>query len=1298
LYVVHQEEDAQMKCRLVGFVVCLALAFTPSAFAQGGTTSTISGVVIDTAGGVIPGAEVQVKHNATGLTQSAVSNSEGAFSFPGLNVGTYTVTVTLSSFKTFVANDVVLTSGAPAGVRAVMELGGVEEKIIVSSRSEIIQTQATTVSTTFSTNQITQLPMTSRSAMDFVTFLPGVTTPGGNRQSQINGLPQGLINITLDGVNIQDNTLRSTDGFFAIVSPRLDAIEEVTVTTAAQGADNAQGAVQIKFVTRSGSNSFTGSGYHYYRSDKLNANTWFNNRNAVAKPELLQNQTGVRVGGPIVIPGLFNGRNRAFFFANYEELRQPSDTTRNRLILTEGAQAGNFSYGSQTVNVLSLAAANGQLSSVDPIVAKLLSDIRSATSGGSITPNVDPNMDRFSFNVAVETLRRFPTFRVDYNITDAHRFSSAYNYQYFTDFPDTLNSRDWSFPGFPNQAGQSSERIGFSNTLRSTLSQNLVNEGRVGYSGAPVVFFKEMNVGMFNGPVANQGGFHLVLGNLTTSNNTPLTNAGAVPAPQSRDAQSLLIEDTLNWLKGTHSISTGGSWTQYTLWMKNSAMVPTINFDVVTGDPALGLFSTANFPGASADNLAAARRLYALLTGRVSNVNGDARLDEATGQYSYMGTGTQRARMREAGLFVQDSWRMRPNLTLNLGLRYELQYPFYPLNDSYSTATLDDLCGISGTNPTTRCNLFQPGVLNGRTPRFVNFSKGTYAYETDYDNFAPSAGFAWTLKGESGFAKLLTGEEAVVRAGYTRAFNRNGMNDFSGVYNSNPGIVIQDTDRDINRGNLNNDGLGLPVLFRDASRLNPAAFPTTAAYPLSDVITEDINLIDPNIKVPYADTWTVGLQRSLGRDMAFEARYVGTRARDLWQDRNFNEINIIDNNFLTEFRQAQSNLQAHVAAGCGGTGNPCSFAYRGTGTGTSPLPIFLAYLNAQPAANASNAALYTGTNWTSATLQAFLAARNPNPFSMVSNGNNTGLINSATFRNNAVTAQLPRNFFMANPDLMGGADLTTNSGSSDYHGLQLELRRRLSHGLQFQSSYAFGRAMQSRFETFRRDTFRVRDTGSPGDLTHAFKLSAIYEMPFGRGRRFGSNVNGLVDRIIGGWTVGLNSRIQSGQLIDLGNVRLVGMTAADVQDMFKLRYDDAGKKIWMLPEDVIVETIKAFGVSATSASGFGSLGAPSGRYFAPANGPDCIEVDNGADYGECGVRSLVVTGPMFRQHDISVAKRVDLVGRVNFEFRVEMLNAFNQQNFVPLGGIGSTRANYEVTGLTGTNTSRVIQLVSRINW
>jgi hypothetical protein len=135
----------------------------------------------------------------------------------------------------------------------------------------------------------------------------------------------------------------------------------------------------------------------------------------------------------------------------------------------------------------------------------------------------------------------------------------------------------------------------------------------------------------------------------------------------------------------------------------------------------------------------------------------------------------------------------------------------------------------------------------------------------------------------------------------------------------------------------------------------------------------------------------------------------------------------------------------------------------------------------------------------------------------------------------------------------------------------------------------------------------------------------------------------------------------------------------------------------MFPQDIIDNTIRAFAVSATSASGYAGA-APTGKYFAPANGPDCIEVNNQA-IGECGTGELVVTGPRFQQYDLRFSKRTALYGRVNFEFAAEMLNAFNHPNFLPVGGVGSsTIAGYQLSALQGTNQARVTQFVFRVNW
>ena len=1265
--------------------LCMSGSF---AYAQGSSTSTITGTVADSSGGVLPGATVTAKHLATGVVSTTVTNTEGAFTIASLPPGTYEVSVALEGFKTHVVQNVVITAVQGANIKAVLAVGGITEQVTVASSSEIIQTQSTTISSTITTNQITKLPLTSRSAMDFVNFLPGVSTPGGNRNATINGLPQGVINITLDGINIQDNTLRTGDGFFSIVSPRLDAIEEVSVTTAGQGADAGQGAVQIKFVTRSGGNSYTGSGYHYYRNDRLNANTWFNNRQEVEKADLLQNQFGARFGGPLVIPRIL-GRGKAFFFGNYEEFRQPSDSTENRNLLTESAMAGNFTYGGQTVNVLALAAANpatAGTSSIDPTIAALLRDIRTAAGTTGTISSLDDNVDQLRFNVPVESKRIYPTGRIDFNFTDNHRLTTAVNYNWFTDYPDTLNNREQSFPGFPIAAGQTSVRLGWSNSLRSTLGRNLVNEFRVGLSTAPVKFFDELNLGMYTGTLANMRGFHMTFPGIGAG----LTNPGAAPAPQSRNASDLAFDNNLTWLRGNHNITAGASWSRFTFWGKNSSLVPTMSFGLLNADPAQDVITSAALAAATGvtpntTQLGDARELYALLTGRVSSIGANARIDEATDQYVYMGTSTQRARMQEGGFFLQDSWRWRPNFTINAGLRYTLQLPFTALNNSYSTTTMEDLCGPSGVGANGYCNLFQPGQMPGKArSEFYNLEKGVDAYKTDWNNFAPNVGIAWTPARRDGFLGTLMSDELVIRAGWSRAYSRNGMNDFTGQYASNPGVII-DASRSQGLGNIIPDGSSAPLLLRNDSLLGPPSFPDRPQYPMVDSRTADINLFDPNIVIPYADSWSAGIQRRLTTNMALEVRYVGTRSDNAWVARNFNEINVYENGFIDEFRLAQQNLQANLAAGRGAT-------FRFTGApGTSPLPILLAYINGRDASQAGNPAAYTGNSWQNNGMLTDLTMRNPDPVGLADT-----LIDD--FYANALAVGLPANFFQANPNYTGGADLTLNSHKTRYHSLQVELRRRLSQGLQFNSSYVFGNAMQTVFYTHRRDLFWSRDTGSEGDLTHQGKLNIVWDLPFGQGRRFLSGAGPVLERLVGGWQLGMNSRIQSGQMNTIEGVRLVGWTPDEVRDAYKLRFDHEAKQVFMWPEDVIENTILAYSFSNTSPTGY-SGAAPTGRYFAPANGPDCIEVNAGLAECPGTVRNLTVTGPLLQQHDLRVAKRTQLVGRVNFEFAAEMLNVFNHHNFVPDATFtGSQLSGYLVTGLTGTNQARTIQLVSRINW
>ena len=282
-------------------------------------------------------------------------------------------------------------------------------------------------------------------------------------------------------------------------------------------------------------------------------------------------------------------------------------------------------------------------------------------------------------------------------------------------------------------------------------------------------------------------------------------------------------------------------------------------------------------------------------------------------------------------------------------------------------------------------------------------------------------------------------------------------------------------------------------------------------------------------------------------------------------------------------------------------------------------------------------------------LPRFLAARNPNPFQCHEHHQHHGHRpdERCDAADNAARAGIPANFFVANPDYLGGAEFIGNGGYTKYNSLQLELRKRLTHGLQFQSSYVFGKALfvgallvPHRAQVRAADRHRRR-------RAHAFKANWTYELPFGEGRRFGGSSGPWMDRLIGGWSFDGIARLQSGQMLDFGNVRLIGMTKEELQDSFKLRFDDAGRAIYMLPQDIYENTLRAYSVSATTASGY-SGEAPTGRYIAPANGPDCIEIAQ--NYGECGLNNVVVTGPRLVRFDLSAVKRVPMKGRI--ELRV----------------------------------------------
>jgi len=1325
------------------------------------TAGSIVGTVTDPTGAVVPNATVTAKNKATGKESTSTTSDSGNFNIPQVSAGLFTVTVQATSgFKKSQVTEVKVDVGTPTTVNVVLELGNPQETVTVVGGGELIQTQSATIGTTLTGRQITDIPTASRNALDLVLALPGTSTVGRPRQSSVNGLPKGALNITLDGMNVQDNLLKSNDGFFTYIQPRTDAISEVTVSTSTPGSESSgEGAFQIKFVTQGGTNGYHGGGYWYYRSPGLNANYWFNNRDLTPDPithraprtPVILNQPGFKVGGPISVPGIFNGKDKAFFFVNYEEYRLPESTLRTRTVLSQAAQSGIYQFFSATnvqtaatpalnttcatapagspsaflcgTNVYArAAAAGGLISTPDPTIGALLTSIRSSIPFSKATG--DPNLETTTFINKGGQLRRFPTVRFDFNVTKKHHIENIWNYQVFGSKVDFLNNVDPAFPGFPNQGAQTSIRFSDSMAWRWTVSNNIVNEARYGLVGGTVQFFPTVGAGQF----ANQGGYNLGIGA------AGITSATVTTGPQRRNSPVREFSDSLSWVRGNHSLNFGVSTTKIQFWQQLITVVPSVTLAASTLDPT----PTAAFSTLPSGNQGGATALLTTLTGRITAVNATSRLSEVTNKYTYLGDLVSRAKSFEWGVFGQDTWRFRPNVTLTFGLRYERQNAISPQNNTYSTVSLAGLFGESGVD-----NLFKPGTLAGSPSQFTLATPGTPAYNTT-GLFLPSFGFTYSpnFGAEGMLHRVLGGPgQTVVRGGFSIASVREGTQVFQGVTGANAGGNLA-ANLNLTFGNLpvgtylRNGPFGQPANCTTPG-LPVGCVPLSPTYPNTGLITDSVNGFDPNLKIGYVESWSVGIQREIKRDNVIELRYVGNRGHNLWRQVDLNELNVVENGVYSEFKLAQQNLLANIAAGRG-----AQFRYQGPGTGTNPLPITFGTFQGAAPAGAGNCAtvaacntLYGSSFFALAAIVNSLNPLNPAPLTYGANLNSTvfdnrrtplgqtcyGVTTSANAAGTTVAGctglgLFPYNQFLVNPGKRGDPFIVNNTAQSWYDGLTIEYRRRLSAGLLVQGSYTFGKALSNTYASSssvfdQPSTLRnlwLRKGVTPFDIRNGFKTNFIYELPVGKGKMFMSNSHGLVNAVVGGWIMNGNIRIQSGNPFSLNNVQLIGITRGQLENLVK-PYRDPDGFIYVFPKDIRDQTIKANNIAISAAAGPNyTLGAPSGRYIAPAGTGNCQQ----AWTGQCGFANLVLHGPRFTRFDLSIAKKINFSEHINVEMRVEMLNAFNNINFLvgsaandvnTLGGLGSTSfgrmtAAYQDTSTTNDPGGRIGQLVLRLNF
>src|SRR4051794_31701498 len=420
---------SKLKELLYLFILCC-----PALFAQTSTTGVVNVTVVDASGAVVPDATLELQDTSTNDVRRAATQSGGAYSFQGLQFGSYRLNVSKPGFADAVIQNVQVQTSRITDVKATLSVGKTTQSVDVTGASPVVEASASALSTTIDTKQVVNLPVVGRNVMSLAFLVPGWSTSGvGNTGSQNangtwNNMPGGaVVSADFDGTPGISNRFRS-GGFnygTTVVQPRLENVGEMTISTAQLDLSGAgTSAMRISIVSRHGTNEFHGRLYEDFRNNYLNANSWSNNARGLPRAIFKLNDFGASVGGPII-------KNKLFFFGTWAQSIQPGTTASTSNVLSPAAQQGFFTYRNnagalQTINLLQLAGNSGvgnARNSVLPSVASQLQTINSSLSSGSLTPTSDPNINLLAFQLPSKITTYYPTVRIDYTATDNVRLN-----------------------------------------------------------------------------------------------------------------------------------------------------------------------------------------------------------------------------------------------------------------------------------------------------------------------------------------------------------------------------------------------------------------------------------------------------------------------------------------------------------------------------------------------------------------------------------------------------------------------------------------------------------------------------------------------------------------------------------------------------------------------------------------------------------------------------------------------------------------------------------------------------------
>ena len=1009
----------------VRFSVLLLLLVLLGTSLQAQVAGRLSGSVVDQSGAAVPNATVNVfVPGGSEPVLSGTSNESGLFSFVAVRPATYDVTIEAKGFAKTIVRGVKVDPLQETGLGAVkVEVEAAAVTVDVAADVQAVQLTNAEIATTITNTQVQNLPVLGRQVSALLATQPGVNPTSGT--TSVNGLRSSFSNVTLDGINIQDNFIRTNDLDYAPMRTTIDQVAEITISTSNEGATLGGGASQISLSTKSGSNTYHGAVYWYNRNSAYAANDWFNNKSGTKIPFLDLNQPGAALGGHII-------KDKLFFYTNYELFRNKQQSTVLNTVLTDSARNGLFTYNDAGGATRQVALASLRNFVMDPTIKAMIAQMpepNTTDTGDGL------NTSGYRFNARGNEYRDQFVFRGDYYINSKHSITGTYNYiNNPTDRPDAGTF----YTAVPPVQNVIKNHV-LSLAWRWTASPTLTNEVRFGFARQ-----------MGNFMDSNQYPSSIVSGLLFTNPVNTFLNQG-------RNPHDYYIQDNATWLKKTHEISFGFQARLFSVSPFNDGgTLPTYTLGISTANP--NGFSTTDLPGANSAYLTSANNLYANLAGIISTAAQTFNVTSATSGFVPGATNIRDFTWKTYAGYIADKWKLRSNLTLNLGLRYEYWTPLDEKNGLFLAPVIE--------NNNVKQTLLDPNaVLN-----FIGGPSGRPFYKADKNNFAPNIGIAWDPFHDEG--------KTAIRAGYMLAYvNDNIITTIRNSVGTSNGLQFANT-----MSNLNALLSAPPTVASPTYKV-----PRTLADNYAITTTAATAIPDPNLSTPYVHQWTVEIQHEF-KGTIFSARYVGNRGTNMLRGIDVNQVLYNASGFLADFQRAQNNGNLAVAAGL-----PYSPVYNANVPGSQQLPVF---------GMLSNAAL------TNSTIQTYIRQ---GQIGTLADTYMTNKYNGQVqFYNNPNVqgANLITNGAMS---IYHGLQLEATKRTRS--GLLLQFSYSFSKTL----SNASGDA-QTNFEPMLdNNNPSLEYARAPQDIRHSFKANYYYELPYGKGKRWSGNK--AMNAVLGGWAI-----------------------------------------------------------------------------------------------------------------------------------------------------------------------------------